>query len=131
MENTLIYYNQNAEAFNQGTVYVDFKATQDRFLNKLSGACHILDFGCGSGRDTKYFLSQGHKVTAADGSEELCKLASGYTGIRVKHMLFQDLDEENTYDAVWACSSILHLTYNELKTVLNKMAQAVRRRIAT
>ena len=119
------------KCFNQGTVYVDFKATQDRFLNKLPGACHILDFGCGSGRDTKYFLSQGHKVTATDGSEELCKLASGYTGIRVKHMLFQDLDEENTYDAVWACSSILHLTYNELKTVLNKMAQAVRRRIAT
>ena len=66
----------------------------------------ILDFGCGSGRDTKYFLEQGYNVDAVDGSKELCKLASEYTGIKVKHMLFRELAEVDRYDGIWACSSI-------------------------
>lgn len=88
MQKTLVYYNQNAQKFNQNTINVDFKFTQERFLKKLSGSSKILDFGCGSGRDTKYFLSKGHHVTAIDGSEELCRLASEYTGVPVKHILF-------------------------------------------
>ena len=44
----------------------------------------ILDFGCGSGRDAKYFLEKGYQVTAIDGSAELCRLASEFTGIEVK-----------------------------------------------
>lgn len=126
MEKTLIYYNQNAEVFNQSTINVDFRSTQDRFLKRLPKTAAILDFGCGSGRDTKYFLSQGHNVMATDGSEELCKLASEYTGIPVKHMLFQDLDEKDTYNAIWACSSILHLPYGDLISVFNKMANALK-----
>lgn len=89
---TIEYYNQNADSFVQGTVSVDFKETQDKFLKALTGK-KILDFGCGSGRDTKYFIDAGFDVVAIDGSEELCKCASAYTGIQVKHMLFQNLDD--------------------------------------
>ena len=52
---TLNYYNQNADSFIEGTVSVNFKEVQDKFLQMLSGK-KILDFGCGSGRDTMYFL---------------------------------------------------------------------------
>ena len=122
---TIDYYNQNADSFVRGTVSVDFKKTQDKFLRLLSGKT-ILDFGCGSGRDTKYFLESGFAVIATDGSEELCKSASAYTGIQVKHMLFQDLDEEGFYDGIWACSSILHLSKDELRIVINKMSRALK-----
>ena len=91
MDSTSKYYNQNADQFVQGTLSVDFKQTQDRFLAKLPADAYILDFGCGSGRDTKYFLENGYQVDAADGSEELCKIASDYTGIKVKQMLFGEL----------------------------------------
>ena len=93
MDHTIEYYNKNAEEFVQGTLSVDFTATQERFLSKLSVDPYILDFGCGSGRDTKYFLDKGYQVKATDGSVELCKLASEYTGIYVKQMLFEELDE--------------------------------------
>lgn len=122
---TIDYYNQNADLFVQGTVSVDFKKTQDKFLRLLTGK-KVLDFGCGSGRDTKYFLESGFDVTATDGSEELCKSASAYTGIQVKHMLFQDLDEADCYDGIWACSSILHLSKDELRIVINKMSRALK-----
>ena len=106
---TLDYYNKNAKKFITGTISVDFGTIQNRFLDKLHPGAEILDYGCGSGRDIKYFLEQGCKVTAIDGSQELCKLASEYTGIPVKHLLFQDLDEKEVYDGIWACSSILHV----------------------
>ena len=122
---TLNYYNHNADSFIEGTVSVNFKEVQDKFLQMLSGK-KILDFGCGSGRDTMYFLKSGFDVTATDGSEELCKYASEYTGIQVKQMLFQDLDEVDYYDGIWACSSILHLSKNELRIVMNKMSRALK-----
>lgn len=123
---TLDYYNQNAKKFITGTISVDFGTIQNRFLDKLHPGAEILDYGCGSGRDTKYFLEQGCKVTAIDGSQELCKLASEYTGIQVKHMLFRDLDEKEAYDGIWACSSILHVPANELQDIIKKMANALR-----
>ncbi len=125
-KSTLTYYNQNAHPFAASTVSVDFTATQARFIAHLPQGGTVLDFGCGSGRDTKHFLTQGFQVTATDGSEELCKLASEYTGIPVKQMLFQELDEVEQYDGIWACSSILHLPLEELISVLEKMATALK-----
>ena len=124
---TLDYYNKNASSFAEKTIDVDFPDTQKYFQELLPEQGYILDFGCGSGRDIKYFLSQNFKVDAIDGSEELCRIASDYTGIKVKKMLFQELDEIEKYDGIWACSSILHLTQNELKTVFGKMVKALKR----
>lgn len=125
-DQTLSYYNTNAKTFTESTVNVDFSHTQNKFLEKLPKGAAILDFGCGSGRDTKYFLEEGYIVEAIDGSEELCKLASEYTGIEVKHQFFQELREQEKYDAIWACSSILHLSYEELVDVMRKMAAALK-----
>ena len=122
---TLDYYNHHAQSFISTTVSVNFKAVQDKFIYALNGP-EVLDFGCGSGRDTKYFLESGLQVTAVDGSEEICRYASEFTGIQVQNMLFQDLNEQNQYDGIWACSSILHLPKNELHVVLSKMVDALR-----
>jgi SAM-dependent methyltransferase len=126
-DRTLDYYNENADEFVAGTVGVDFRKNQNRFLCKLNPGDYILDFGCGSGRDTKYFLDKGYKVDATDGSSELCRLASEYTGIQVKQMLFQELDAHEKYNGIWACSSILHLPKEELKIVLKKMILALKK----
>jgi SAM-dependent methyltransferase len=126
MSKTLDYYNTNADKFVAGTVSVDFNQVQDKFLGYLSEHALILDFGCGSGRDTKCFLKQGYQVEAIDGSEELCKAATKYTGIEVKQMLFQELDAVDKYDGIWACSSILHLSKAELSDVIGKMIKALK-----
>ena len=126
MTNTINYYNQNAENFIANTQNADMHPTQERFLRLLDANTSILDFGCGSGRDTKYFLEKGYQVTATDGSAELCRLASEFTGIKVKEMLFQELDAMNQYDGIWACSSILHLPKKELLPVIQKMCEALK-----
>ena len=88
---TLNYYNSNAAVFSETTKNVDFSEVQQIFTNQLSPDASILDFGCGSGRDTRYFIDHGYHVTATDGSEMICKMATKYTGIQVKQMLFEEL----------------------------------------
>ena len=126
MNKTLNYYNENAQSFASGTVSVEFTEMQDKFLQKLNPGAYILDFGCGAGRDTKYFLDQGYLVEAIDGSEQLCQIASKHTGIKVRQMLFQELKVNEKYDGIWACASILHLPKKELKEVFKKMLTALK-----
>lgn len=126
-KNTLDYYNSKAKEFVSGTVDVAFAEIQDLFIDHIPIGGKILDFGCGSGRDTKYFISKGYDVDATDGSEELCKLASEYAGIRVKQMLFEELDVIEEYDGIWACASILHVEKKQLPEILIKMAIATKK----
>lgn len=123
---TLGYYNQNASDFAEGTLSADMSDSRSRFAACLPPKGIILDFGCGSGRDTKAFLDAGFRVEAADGSEELCALASEYTGIPVRKMFFQELDDHERYDGIWACASILHLPREELLDVLGKIFIALK-----
>ena len=125
--NTLGYYDSYADEFYKSTVNIEFTTKQEHFLIKMKKGSNILDFGCGSGRDTKYFLQQGYNVEAIDGSVELCKLASEYTGIKVKNIFFQELSEVEKYDGIWACSSILHLPVGELAEVMRKMVIALKK----
>lgn len=110
----------------ENTRDVDFHVMQDEFIEGLPAGAKILDLGCGSGRDTKYFLEHGYRVDAIDGSAELCALASEYTGIPVKCQLFQELDASEVYDGIWACSSLLHLSYGELDEVLYRIEKALK-----
>ena len=123
---TLDYYNKYAVEFSKDTFDVKFTETQDLFLSLLKPNSCILDFGCGSGRDTRYFLQQGYRVEAIDGSKSLCEIAQKNTGIPIRQMLFQDLRESDEYDGIWACSSILHLAKSELLTVMKRMVQALK-----
>lgn len=98
----------------------------ERFFSRLSKGAYILDFGCGSGRDSKYFLDNGYKVKAIDGSKEMCKLASKYINQEVTCMKFEELSDTSTYDGIWACSSILHVEKEKLDSVLEKMINAIK-----
>ena len=126
MTTTIDYYNKNAKKYSSSTIGVDFSSTQERFLDYLPQHAKILDFGCGAGRDTKAFLEKGFDVDAVDGSREFCRLASAYTGISVKQLYFQELASVNEYDGIWACASILHLQWDDLISVLHKMAVALK-----
>ena len=124
---TLDYYNRNSSAFTADTADVEFSAIQDQFLSCVPQGGTVLDFGCGSGRDTRYFLKKGYQAEASDGSEEMVKIATANTGIPVKQMLFQELDETEKYDGIFACASILHVPYSELPDVITRMWKALKK----
>ena len=123
---TLQYYESHADSFAAGTYGADMSAAAERFIACLPERARILDFGCGAGRDTKYFMQKGFVVDAVDGSAELCRIASAYTGAEVKRMLFGELEAVGVYDGIWACASILHLPEEELVDVLGRIARALK-----
>lgn len=123
---TLDYYDQNAEGFYSTTANVQFTQIQDWFLSYLEPGARILDFGCGSGRDSKYFLSKGYEVEACDGSREMVRIASQTAGIHVRRMLFEELDEVKRYDGIFACASLLHVPYAQLPAILAKIERALK-----
>lgn len=123
---TIQYYNDNAQSFVDGTVNVDMEALYSPFVKLLSDNALILDAGCGSGRDTKAFLSMGFDVEAIDASEEMVRHATAYTGINVKQQTFQDIDVSNSYDAIWACASLLHVPQEQLLTVFSRLEKALK-----
>ena len=123
---TLDYYNHNAEQFYDSTVKVAMESIYAPFLRYLPEHGSILDLGCGSGRDTLTFLQKAYQVEAIDYSESLVKKAQELTGLPVRHQSFYELDEENKYDGVWACASLLHCERQKLPEVLSRILRTLK-----
>ena len=120
------YYDENAQAFFEGTVEADMSSNYIDFLAKLAKGSHILDAGCGSGRDSKNFKELGYKVTAIDASEAMCALAGEYINQPVEHMRFQDMNFQAEFNGIWASASLLHVLSEELPEVLKKLYRALK-----
>ncbi len=122
---TVQFYDSNAKDFFESTYAVDMLDVYKKFETYLSPHSKILDAGCGSGRDTKHFLDQGHDVLAIDASREMVKLARKLTKIDVKHMTFQELNYVEEFDAIWSCASLLHIKKSDIPLVFSKFIQAL------
>ena len=126
-DTTILYYEERAEEFTTNTINADMASIRSRFLVYLPKGCRILDFGCGTGRDSKAFQELGYDVTAIDGSEALCKIARSLTSLPVRCLDFRDytLEEGEVYEGIWACASLLHLKKDELLPVMKVLSQAL------
>ena len=120
------YYDENAKEFFDGTVDADMSSHHDKFLKLMPENGSILDAGCGSGRDAKIFKDLCFQVSAIDGSLEMCRLASEFSGVDVKHMQFQEINFVNEFDGIWASASLLHVPSDELDLVLGNLKTALK-----
>ena len=123
---TIDYYDKNAEMYFDYTVNADMSDQYQKFLKYLHKESYILDAGCGSGRDSKYFLTHGYRVKAIDGSKELCILASKYIGQEVVNIRFSDIDYINEFDGIWANASLLHVDKKNIKDVISRMGRSLK-----
>lgn len=125
-DNNMDYYEKNAKAFVESTCRVDMQPLYQRFLPLLPERAHILDAGCGSGRDAKYFSECGYQVTAFDASAEIAALAEKEIGQPVEVQRLQDIRYKNQFDGIWACASLLHVPAKELPDVFRRLARALK-----
>ena len=122
------YYEENASEFFESTVTADMVDLYTSFLSMVSPGGRILDLGCGSGRDSKYFIRQGFQVEAMDGSPALCRLASEFIGQEVFCAQIEEMDYQQEFDGIWACASLIHAEKKEMQGVLEKVKQALKKR---
>ena len=125
-DRTIEYYNDNTQDFIAGTVGVDVSDLRNRFLETIPQGGTILDLGCGSGRDTKAFIEMGYDVRAIDGSPELCREATEFSGCCVECKDFFAIDDVEQYDGIWACASILHVKKDRIPDLLLILCRALR-----
>jgi 2-polyprenyl-3-methyl-5-hydroxy-6-metoxy-1,4-benzoquinol methylase len=97
-----------------------------RFLEILPEGSRILDAGCGSGRDSKYFVDQGLDVVAFDASEKMVNHAREYAGVKVEKLRFDQLQYTEEFDGVWACASLLHVRKVEFVSTFQNLVNALK-----
>ena len=118
---TISYYNNNAEEYYENTKNVDFSDTYARFLKYIPEGGKIADLGCGSGRDTAHFSSKGYQAFGVDASEELATIATRNAGIKVIVSDMSTWQADEPLDGIWCCASLLHLNDDEITTFFNNI----------
>jgi len=123
-EETLQFYRSNAQS------YADWaKAPSARlrgFLKLLPSGGSILELGCGAGNHSAVMLEAGFQVRATDGSPEMADIAARRLGHPVEAMLFDELNEQEAYDGVWASACLLHVPRDDLAGILRKIHRALK-----
>lgn len=126
---TLEHYNGRAEAFWRGTRDHDVGQNIAALLGHIEAEppWHILDFGCGPGRDLKAFAELGHLAVGLDGAERLVAMARAYSGCKV---LLQDFLQlalpAARFDGVFANASLFHVPARELPRILGELRAALK-----
>ena len=126
MNTTIEYFDEKAEKIFREAFTITSRDSQKLFASYMKEGGVILDFGCGSGRDSAWFREQGFEVVPCDGSPVLANLAQQYLGTPVKVMEFNELDETEVYDGIYASASIMHLEYDQLLSLFPKMIRALK-----
>jgi SAM-dependent methyltransferase len=119
-------YNQIAESFCKRTVSSSRCEVRKHFSQNLKKGARILDAGCGSGRDTKGFREEGFVVEPIDGSKEIVKFATQFTGQPVTCLLFEEMEFEECFDGIWSSVSLVHHKPSEIKQVFPRFIRALK-----
>ena len=98
----------------------------DAFLDRLAPGASVLEMGCGAGRDSARIAERGFTLDATDGTPAMVRKANERFGIAARVMRFDELDAEETYDAVWAHACLLHVARADLPGVLASVHAALR-----
>tara|TARA_B100000378_G_C17870848_1_gene352018 strand:- start:16 stop:615 length:600 start_codon:yes stop_codon:yes gene_type:complete len=126
IDKTIDFYNKNAENYCSKTIGIDLTQIYEKFLKYIPKQGAILDLGCGSGRDSLYFLNNGFDVTSMDASIEMVKLSSKLINQKTIHRKIEDIDFKDKFDGIWACASLLHINKNATVDVYNKLLSALK-----
>lgn len=122
---TLAFYDREAEAYAARRLPTS-SPRLDAFIAALPPGAAVLELGCGGGQDAQVMLAAGLDVTPTDGSPGLATQAGQRLGRPVRVMRFDELDERDRYDGVWANACLLHVPTTGLPGVLRRIWRALR-----
>ena len=123
-QKTIAHYDQNAVSYDQGTKDHDVSQNIDALLRaiKTEQPFHILDFGCGPGRDLQTFARLGHVAIGLEGSEQAAQIARTKSGCEILVQDFFKLSlADNTFDGIFANASLFHIPNKLLPKVLSDL----------
>nr|WP_274532486.1 class I SAM-dependent methyltransferase [Salinivibrio sp. PR5] len=123
VKSSVHYYNEHAATFIFTTQKVDMSNLYQQLTPLLPVGAAILDAGCGSGRDALNFKKMGFDVEAFDASKAMSEAASQLVGHKVHCCTFMEFSSQKSFDAIWACASLLHVPHKHLPETFEHLAQ--------
>jgi len=125
---TIQTYNKYSQIYDQEVIefWDNFpKTTVDEFCKGLNGK-RVLDLGSGSGRDALILKDKGLEVVCLDASPEMVKITN-QLGFETIEADFSNLKlDNNSFDGVWAYTSLLHIKKEEVQEVLKEIYKAIK-----
>ncbi len=127
---TIDTYNKSARGLSEYFRGIGSRADDIKLALQLAGGPnnpHVLEIGCGDGRDAKEIIKLTANYTGFDISEELVKLARLYVpdaSLEVADAVTYRYPSR--LDVVVAFASVLHLNPHEIKIVFEKVAKSLK-----
>lgn len=123
LDDTIALYNSIADEYAKQATDHGPVMQRKLFASLLVKGGTILDLGCGSGRDSAYFVTQGFQVTGVDLSEKLLAIAK--KNVRNALLVKEDIRHlsfaPNSFDGIWSCASIVHINHSEQQELFRSM----------
>ncbi len=127
-QETLETYNAIAESWSQ-TLADEFWAEEYKKFQTYLPQGNIIDLGCGSGRDSRWFTQNGYEVTGIDISPAmigLARAANPKATFLVKS--FYDLSfPPESFDGFWCACSLIHIPRAKIGRVLRQIKQLLKK----
>lgn len=91
----------------------------ERFSSLLAPNSEVLDIGCGPGRDLDFFASCRHRVVGVELNSSFYDMCSSqHTVINGDIRELTQFFAPQTFDGIWAQSSLVHLSSEEVADVI-------------
>ena len=101
-------------------------ANLEIFMQMIERDGKVLDLGCGTGTASLELLKNGFTPFPVDASLEMVKVAETLLEIKPRQISFDEIDEHDFYDAIWANFSLLHIKKNKFSVILNRLFFALK-----
>jgi cyclopropane fatty-acyl-phospholipid synthase-like methyltransferase len=125
-QTTLKYYEKEGE-----NIAERYESADVSDLHRVLTACfklpaHLLELGCGSGRDAAFMTQQGFTVTAIDGSAMMIESALTYHPELSGHLHTIALPDElsgisGKFDGIFSIATLMHFSQPQIETILARV----------
>lgn len=116
------YYERQAGAYAEASDAIDLQPLYRSFLSMVATGGLILDAGCGSGRDIRFFEQHDLRPVGVDRSLGLIRIAASRSS---SPFVVGDLRKlpfaDQMFDGVWSSASLVHLPRASITFALSEM----------
>lgn len=127
-EVTRLSYDKTAVDYQGNSLKLKPEVKAKAFLSYVPTGSKILDLGCGPGKDAQFFIDSGYQVTGVDISPQMISLARRL--VPKGEFIVSDIESlslnAQSFDAVWASASLLHVSKQAMPSVLKQLHEALR-----
>ncbi len=121
---TLEAYEASADRYTEMVKGAE-KPELDAMIRDLGAGAEVLDLGCGPGVDMERMATHGLIPQGLEPTEAFVERGKS-AGLDIRQGSFDDLDETDRYDGVWASFSLLHAPRDAFPGYLTSIHKALR-----